>query len=72
MASLLDMALKIGVDVVCEGVETAEQVRFLLGIGGRIAQGYFYARPLTVPDFEALAATEQTPGAPDPDGDPAV
>ena len=40
--------------IVCEGVETAEQVEFLTNIGCDIAQGYYYAKPMPMNEFEKL------------------
>lgn len=37
---------QLGISVVAEGVETAEQLEFIRTCGGRIVQGYFYSRPL--------------------------
>ena len=41
------MANGLGMEVVAEGVERREQTAFLLEHGCRIAQGYYYAPPLT-------------------------
>ena len=40
------MAVSLGVDTVCEGVETEEQVRFLQEIGCSKLQGFYFFRPL--------------------------
>lgn len=44
----------IDLPVIAEGVETKEQADFLMDVGCIHAQGYFYARPMPVPDFEKL------------------
>jgi EAL domain-containing protein (putative c-di-GMP-specific phosphodiesterase class I)/AmiR/NasT family two-component response regulator len=36
----------LGMGVVAEGVETAEQMNFLRGCGGTVVQGYYLARPM--------------------------
>ncbi len=41
--------------VVAEGIETQEQIDFLRDIECDMVQGYFYARPMPVPQFEMLA-----------------
>lgn len=49
---LLQMAARLGITVLCEGVETQEQADFLKAIGCTLAQGYLYDRPLPREDFE--------------------
>ena len=46
LTELMKMANALGVDTICEGVETAEQVRFLQEIGCSKLQGYYYAKPM--------------------------
>ncbi|MBV8048513.1 MAG: EAL domain-containing protein [Paludibacterium sp.] len=46
----------MGAQVIGEGVERAEQVAFLKQIGGDIAQGYFFSKPLPPRALEALLA----------------
>jgi diguanylate cyclase (GGDEF)-like protein len=43
--SAIRLGHELGIEVVAEGVETAEQARFLLDAGCAYAQGNFYARP---------------------------
>lgn len=45
--------------VVAEGVETQEHVETLAQIGCDIGQGYFFSRPLSVPQFEAFLASKR-------------
>lgn len=52
--SILKMAKDLDLITVAEGVETLEQVDFLKEMGCDIAQGYYYARPMPVADFEAF------------------
>lgn len=47
LASTIAMAENLGLEVVAEGVETEEQIRFLLDHQCHLAQGYYYSRPLT-------------------------
>lgn len=42
---IVQLAQTLGMDVVAEGVETTEQLDFLLGIGCRQFQGYKFGRP---------------------------
>ncbi len=46
LTDLLKMVSSLGIDTVCEGVETEEQVRFLKEICCSKIQGYFYCRPI--------------------------
>ncbi len=48
LSELMNMALKLGVDTVVEGVETAEHVRFLKSIGCDKMQGMFFTFPLSL------------------------
>ena len=46
LAELMKMAVGLGIDTVCEGVEREDQVEFLREIGCTKLQGYYYARPM--------------------------
>jgi diguanylate cyclase (GGDEF)-like protein len=50
--SVIDLAHALGLVVVAEGVETAEQVAHLRALGCDQAQGYFFARPQPAEDLE--------------------
>ncbi len=50
VAAILRMASALKLDVVAEGVETAEQLRILREMGCTVVQGYFFSRPLSVAD----------------------
>ncbi|MEG1966151.1 MAG: EAL domain-containing protein [Clostridia bacterium] len=52
LSSIVGMATKLGMEVIAEGVETEEQARFLATIGCKMAQGYYYAKPMTEAEFE--------------------
>ena len=58
LASVARMAGWLGMPVVVEGVETKEQRDFLESIGCTYVQGYFYARPMPVPDYELLISSQ--------------
>jgi len=51
--SIIGLGQSLGLTVIAEGVETAEQRLFLAASGCRIYQGYLFSRPLPVADFEA-------------------
>ena len=46
LTELIKMAIGLGLETVCEGVETEEQVSFLREIGCTKLQGYYYTRPI--------------------------
>ena len=48
LAELTRMASALGVDTVCEGVETEEQLQFLMEIGCSKIQGYYFQKPIPV------------------------
>lgn len=50
--NIVKMAHGLNIKVVCEGVETEEQVDFLRSVYCDVAQGYFYAKPMPIKDFE--------------------
>lgn len=54
ITSMLNMAKDLDLITVAEGVETREQVDFLKEKGCDIAQGFFYAKPMNIPEFEAF------------------
>lgn len=53
MNSVIDMSKSLGLTVVTEGVETLEQVEYLTQAGCDIFQGYYFAKPMPVREFEA-------------------
>lgn len=54
LASITRMAGWLGMPVVVEGVETKEQKDFLESIGCIYVQGYYYAKPMPVEEYEKL------------------
>ena len=46
LTELVKMALSLGIDTVCEGVETSEQVEFLTEIGCTKLQGFHFCKPI--------------------------
>ena len=51
IGNIIDTARRLGVDVITEGVENRDQVRFLLELGCVRAQGFLYDRPLPREEF---------------------
>lgn len=54
LSSMIDMADKMNIDIICEGVETAEQVAFLSNSKCDTVQGYYFAHPIPTRDFDEL------------------
>lgn len=54
LSSILQMAHKLEMPVICEGVETIEQANFMKSLGCKLMQGYYFARPMPVDRFEDL------------------
>lgn len=53
--SVVRMARWLGMSVIAEGVERKTEADFLLSIGCRYIQGYYYAKPMPIKDYEAYA-----------------
>ena len=51
LESVFDMTKKLRMEVITEGVERKEQVERLSAMGCKTFQGYYFDRPLPVPDF---------------------
>lgn len=51
LQKILEMANMLGIDVICEGVETQEQVDMLKKFGCHAVQGYFYGKPMPMEEF---------------------
>ncbi|MEG1858074.1 MAG: diguanylate cyclase, partial [Pseudoflavonifractor sp.] len=56
IASVIRMAKWLGIPVVAEGAKTAQQVDFLRSVGCDYAQGYYYAQPMPVEEYEQLCS----------------
>ena len=59
--AMVVMAHALGIKVVAEGVETAQQRDLLAAAGCDYAQGYWFSRPVSALDFEAFWAGNQPP-----------
>ncbi len=66
LTDLMRMATSLGVDTVCEGVETEEQARFLQEIGCSKLQGYYYGRPTPVEELKERYYSGREIGFEDP------
>ena len=67
IASIVDLAKKLGIHTLAEGVETEEQYEYLKRIGCELIQGYYFSKPLPIEDYHNRRAelcsfeTNETP-----------
>jgi diguanylate cyclase (GGDEF)-like protein len=54
VTAIITLAHNLRLKVVAEGVETEEQLTFLLGLGCDEGQGYLFSKPVPAPDFESM------------------
>lgn len=59
--SVLEMADHLALEVVAEGVENAEQVKFLSGLGCRVIQGFYFSRPAPPGEWTRLMEASGSP-----------
>lgn len=52
ISCMVDMAKKLHIISLCEGVETTEQSDYLKEVGCQIQQGYYFSRPIPQEQFE--------------------
>ena len=55
LRSTSDLCRGLGVKLLCEGVETAEQLQELAAVGCAEAQGYFFGKPMSATELGANA-----------------
>lgn len=55
VTTIIRMAASLGMDTVAEGVETAEQWRYLHNAGCRYGQGFYFSRPVTADEISTMA-----------------
>lgn len=58
LESTFDMAQKLGISTVAEGIETQDQWNMVRGLGCELAQGYLIARPVEAGKFLAWARSQ--------------
>jgi hypothetical protein len=56
IATIVDMAKKLGIHTLAEGVETEEQYEFLKRIGCELIQGYYFYKPIPLEDYHTKRA----------------
>ncbi len=54
IACVVSLASSLDISTICEGIETKEQANLLSKLGCDMAQGFYFARPMPVKDFEKL------------------
>lgn len=57
LSSIVEMAKKLNIAVLCEGVENNSQNEFLRKIGCDMVQGYYYSKPLSEEEFTEYIKT---------------
>ena len=67
LTELMRMAVSLGIETVCEGVETAEQVEFLREIGCTKLQGYHFCKPISLDDIHERYRTGKQIGFENPE-----
>ena len=67
LTEMMRMAGSLGVDTVCEGVETEEQVNFLREIGCSKLQGYYFCKPIPLEEILDRYRTGRQIGFEDPE-----
>lgn len=51
LQKIIEMAMGLGITVVCEGVETKEQIDLLKKLGCNYVQGYYFSKPISTGEF---------------------
>ena len=67
LSELMRMAQSLGMETVCEGVETAEQAAFLREIGCTKLQGYHFCKPIPTEEIWSRFEAGSGKGFEDPD-----
>jgi EAL domain-containing protein (putative c-di-GMP-specific phosphodiesterase class I) len=62
VSAIIAMARSLQLEVVAEGVETAEEVALLHRAGCHIMQGYYFGKPVAAEEFGRLMAEENRDG----------
>jgi EAL domain-containing protein (putative c-di-GMP-specific phosphodiesterase class I) len=63
VAAITQLGQTLHLEVVAEGLETAEQVETMRTLSCPLGQGYHFAKPLTPGDAVKLLLTGRKPGA---------
>ena len=52
LSSIIDLAHKLGINVIAEGVENQEQLEILIKFNCDYVQGYLFSRPILIEEFD--------------------
>ncbi len=55
LESVIDMAKRLNMEVISEGIETKDQLQNLEELGCDVFQGFYFSKPIPVASFEQLA-----------------
>ncbi|MEG0770722.1 MAG: EAL domain-containing protein [Clostridia bacterium] len=58
IASVIRMSKWLNIPVIAEGAETMEQVDFLRSVGCDYVQGYYFAKPMPIAEYEKICSSE--------------
>ena len=57
-SAIVSLGAQLGLEIIAEGVETAQQASFLKSIGCTEAQGYYYGRPVPPKELPCLSTDQ--------------
>ena len=66
LRGIVELAHRIGLEVAADGIETEAEREVVTRVGCDYAQGYLFARPLSVADAEALLSAAGSTALPAP------
>src|SRR3954468_5065750 len=61
--TVVELARRLQLETIAEGVETPEQAQVLVDLGCRLAQGFYFSRPLPAADFDKVLSGGPRPMA---------
>ena len=61
LISLIRLARRLGLTVICEGIETSRHVKLLHEAGCFYAQGFYFSKPLPLAEFEKALREDKQP-----------
>ena len=60
--NIINLSEDLGITSLTEGVETANQHKMLMDMGCKLFQGYYFAKPMPVEDFEEYCSSSRKTG----------